>query len=118
LEIDQPVKVAFCRLLHAANGGRFTPLGMPIFEEGIVGNCNDPYDCRTCVLMQSWLVSLSQGYIISWECQACLRDTEKIQRILPGHYQEGFCDRCGFETPLLQVVLRQEALPPYTPREG
>jgi hypothetical protein len=113
-DFDIPVKVAFCRLLHAANGGRFTETGLPILEEGIRGTCDEPYDCAACQHMQEWLRSLSsQGYSLTWECQTCLRNTAPIWRYLPGHYQEGNCQRCGFNTPLLQLTVRKEPIPPH-----
>lgn len=63
--------------------------------------------------MQEWLTYQARQYIITWECQMCLRHTLQVWRYLPGHYQEGPCERCGFDTPFLQVVFRQESIPPF-----
>jgi hypothetical protein len=137
--LDHPVRVAFCRIFFGANGGQFDALGRPIFhnveEDGfpIRGKCDKPFDCGTCSYLGQWILVLNgQGWQVGWECNKCLRDTEKqdkaeLQRSLPGFYQSGRhssltpkdadydsdqppldgCTRCGWETSFLQLVLRK-----------
>lgn len=126
--MEHPVKVAFCPILFGATGGRFTPLGKPIFDRNdeVPPNalCDTAYDCGLCPHMQKWLEARAQeDLFISWECDKCIKETSKIERTLPGFYHSGMgemdednpkldgCTRCGHPTPFLQLVLRKERAP-------
>lgn len=99
---------AYCELLHANNGGRFDHLNKPIFQQGVRSTCDVASDCGTCPIMRQWLAYLQgEGYEEAWECDKCVKETPKESRILKGFYQEGLCTRCGWDTPLLQLVLRK-----------
>lgn len=111
--MEHPVRVAFCPVYFGANGGQFTELGKPIIEDPdddgapIRGKCDRPYDCGLCPYMHQWVQNLqAQGWVASWECYDCLKSKEE-NRELPGFYQEGACAKCGWETILLQLVLRK-----------
>lgn len=132
--MDRPVKVAFCKLLYAANGGEFNKLGLPIKGKVRVrGRCDAAYDCVSCPLMMEWLaLTQSQGWRSGWECLKCLSDTRDEDlaigvRELPGFFSAGRspdlspededfdpdrpilwgCTRCGWESSFLQLVLRK-----------
>lgn len=114
MEYDPLVRVAFCPLLFAANGGQFTPLGLPIFdpreyvseedpERGLGGDevyysprgkCDEPWDCGTCPLMRQWIEGkLSEGWDVNWECIGCVKASQRLdkdadlERQLPGFFQ-------------------------------
>ncbi len=111
---DQPVRVAFCPLLFAKNGGTR-------------GRCDAPHDCGECELLTAWVEEqIKEGYELGWECVECLKQTKKTQRWLPGFYQASKyrgppwdyelvepdkkldgCERCGWGSSLLQLVLRR-----------
>lgn len=135
--MEHPVRVAFCKILFGAMGGRFTLTGLPDFsdkEHVPLGNCDRAYDCGVCQLLQNWLAYLaSQGWTWGWECDACLKATERsdrdagLQRQVQGYYQAGRkrdlspddpnydpdqpalegCTRCGWESSFLQLVIRR-----------
>lgn len=133
-EYDSPVRVAFCKILFAKNGGRFTDTGLPITNEGARGQCDRAYDCISCVYLEEWVQLLANdGWEIGWECDACLKNTDEhddmtgVERRVQGFYQAGRppedppssedydpdrpalsgCTRCGWGTSFLQLVLRR-----------
>lgn len=133
-DYDVPVRVAFCKILFAKNGGRFTATGLPIVNEGARGYCDRAFDCIMCIYLQEWVqVLIQQGWQASWECDACLKATKGsdeaagVERQVQGFYQAGRaadlqptssdydpdrpaldgCQRCGWETSFLQLVLRR-----------
>ena len=119
---------AFCKLLFAKNGGRFTKTGMPIFEKEAKGTCQRGFDCHECGLIHEWVQSLEKnGYAASWECDSCLRkpDEKGVERFVTEYYHGGQsglapddpefdpdigglpgCMSCGFRTSFLQLILR------------
>src|ERR1035437_8757838 len=98
---------AFCLVFFGANGGSFTPTGLPIIQEGVRGHCPEPFDCGQCSLLQGWIAErVRPNWNVSWECWECL-DGKEQGRLLPGYYQSGFCQRCQQERILLQLVLRR-----------
>jgi hypothetical protein len=145
--MSDPVRLAFCPILFGANGGQFDARGKPLFEEGVRGTCDMPFDCGQCPHMSRWLqVCVDQGWVVGWECQACLKNEEpqlgedgnweafreerrrlRESRKIPGFYQSGRdptlspddpaydkdrpglagCTSCGFQSSLLQLVLRK-----------
>jgi hypothetical protein len=141
--MDHPVRVAFCPILFESNGGGFTDSGLPILyddsDEGQQrrGRCDVAYDCGVCSLLHAWVERASQTWLIGWECDHCLKSTQKEdgkKRWLPGFYQSGReagtephpdlpdfdnvdpdlpalsgCTRCGWQTSFLQLVLRPKA---------
>jgi hypothetical protein len=143
LDHDNPVRAAYCRLFFAHNGGEFGTNGLPIIgtidEEGkmdavaIRSLCPHPFDCGTCPLLTAWVVAKqAEGWAISWECDDCLRRTQRsdklvYERIIPGYYQAGRnpdiprdsadydpdrpkldgCLVCGYESSFIQLVLRR-----------
>jgi hypothetical protein len=104
VEMDIPVKVAYCPLFFASHGGQFNHLGMPIFggriynyedgnetydeeedEEGnpikiidpfvVASNCDRPFDCGQCVLLKRWVEDrMCGGWEATWECDGCLNE--------------------------------------------
>jgi hypothetical protein len=94
--------------------------------------CSHAFDCGTCPLFSQWVEArIAQGWVVSWECWVCLeetRDEDKKNggRKLTAHYNSGRdpsrepddpnfdpdrpgltgCTRCGKESSLLQLVLR------------
>lgn len=127
-----PVRVAFCPLLFARNGGAFDSRGLPIFndpdaEDGFParGKCDRAYDCGLCPLLGEWVEARqSEGWSVGWECSDCLqfsylfeRNNHEVERLLPGFYQAGRkhdpetplegCTSCMKETSFLQLVLRR-----------
>jgi hypothetical protein len=147
--MGHPVRVAWCKILFGANGGRFTGWGMPIFaneimdvtDDGYVqqmpvrGKCDRAFDCIECWALNDWLkILINDGWEHGWECDKCLRETQKpdrqnnIQRQVQGIYQAGRkkgtppedkwnfdddfpllegCTRCGWQSSFLQLVLRK-----------
>jgi hypothetical protein len=128
--MEQLVQVAYCAILFQAKGGTFTPSGRPIFVPGVAALCDDPHDCGGCAYLQNWAAHLmAEGWGIGWECDACLRLTEDldrgagIERHVQGYYQQGGkhpwasedeeapplpgCTRCGWASIVLQLVLRR-----------
>jgi hypothetical protein len=126
---DRP-SIAFCKILFGHNGGTFTAKGLPRFGiDDVRGNCDRGFDCGECSLLHEWLkVMYAQGWAWSWECDRCLRETEKAndvgedRRFAQGFYQSGGttqgpseisaptlpgCTRCGWESSFLQLVLRK-----------
>lgn len=131
--MEHPVRMAFCPILFAANGGTFDEKGLPIFNQQdkrtwVAGKCSKPHDCGECSLLHEWVNGLmAQGWTVGWECIHCLKETkaEGDKRILPGFYQasrfrgapENYveaepkkaiagCTRCGWGSSFLQLVLR------------
>jgi hypothetical protein len=125
---DRPTRIAFCKILFGRNGGTFTAKGLPRFGiDDARGNCDRGSDCGECSLLQEWLkVMHAQGWDWSWECDKCLRDSDKAndngedRRFAQGFYQSGGtpseevtapslpgCTRCGWESNFLQLVLRK-----------
>jgi hypothetical protein len=113
--MEHPVKVAFCPIYFGSNGGQFTPLGKPIFDQAdpsdggipIRGLCDRPYDCGTCPHMHQWVqIQQANGWTVGWECFGCLKPKEK-DRVLPGFYHSGNCTKCNSEGIVLQLVLRK-----------
>lgn len=133
--MSDAVRAGFCPLYFASNGGSFQQNGLPIFvdHEDIRGNCDKPYDCIECSLLQEWVHALqADSWVPGWECEQCLKDTRLEKRVLPGFYQTGRdpetdpfsslpgysneeistpqltgCTRCGWQTSFLQLVLRR-----------
>lgn len=133
--MGSPVRVAFCPLLFARNGGTFDSRGLPIFndpeetkEDSVFparGKCDQACDCGLCPLLQVWVEARQvEGFNVGWECSECLqvsweyeRRNPEVQRVLPGYYQSGRkndpeaaldgCTSCGKETSFLQLVLRR-----------
>lgn len=135
--MEHPVRVAFCKILFWKNGGQFTATGLPDLSDRkrlVKGRCDKAWDCGQCTFLQEWLQLLqSQGWVWGWECDACLKATEKsdieqnIQRLVQGFYQSGRkfttppddpnfdpdrpglegCTRCGWESSFLQLVIRR-----------
>lgn len=134
--MDQPVRAAFCPLYFAANGGTFTPAGLPILdnENPVRGLCDIAFDCGVCGHLHAWLARIEKDWSPGWECDACVKVTYRTDpkgRVLTGFYQSGRdqeddphehlpgfdnsdpdnpplagCTRCGWQTSLLQLVLR------------
>ncbi len=128
---NHPRRVAFCPLLFAENGGEFTENNKPIFKMDartyVRGKCDEAYDCGECNILIRWCEKrAAEGYHIGWECVHCLKETKAVLRWLPGFYESSRyrglpedwvlveperrldgCTRCGFGTPLLQLVLRR-----------
>ena len=124
-------RLAFCKILWWKNGGAFSSNGLPVVgEEWTRGKCAKAYDCAECIFLHEWLAWLvAQGWAFSWECDACLRLTLKtdseagVVRHVQGFFQEGRkhqsddpilerpvlegCARCGWESSLLQLVIRK-----------
>ena len=132
--------LGFCKILFGVNGGKFTATGLPIIGESeddaerARGKCWRAFDCGSCIHMSTWLAQLeAQGWHFAWECDRCLRETEKLDkeagttRFVQGFYQAGRkydrspddpdydsdrpglegCTRCGWESSFLQLVLRR-----------
>lgn len=134
--MERPVRVAFCKILFAKNGGTFTQTGLPIMQKGVRGKCNRAFDCGSCPHMQEWITAQVQkeGWDWGWECGKCLRETratdeaQNIERAVQGFFQSGRrkdltpddpdydsdlpglegCTRCGWESSFLQLVLRRQ----------
>ncbi len=96
--MSDAVRAAFCPLYFSSNGGSFKSNGLPIFadDEDIRGNCDKPYDCAECSLLQDWLTALrANAWVPAWECEQCLKDValeekrSNVERVLPGFYQTG-----------------------------
>lgn len=101
--MDHPIRVAYCPILFEANGGAHKANGLPILrqvddDEDIVsrqGKCDTPYDCGVCHLLQEWIRPFVGKWSVGWECDRCLKETCKDdrlsvrERILPGFYQSG-----------------------------
>jgi hypothetical protein len=100
--MDHPIRVAFCPILFAVNGGRFTDKGLPIFQEkdedgySPRGKCDRAFDCGVCPHLTAWVNQFAvAGWSVGWECNACLKNTaksdaeERLDRLLPGYYQSG-----------------------------
>jgi hypothetical protein len=116
--VEHPVRVAFCPLLFAHNGGRFDERGRPIFAGGdceqprydsngeqidyvdpvpVRGKCNRPVDCNECALMAEWVEArVDEGWDVGWECPDCLKESERyerdnpeVERFVPGFFQAG-----------------------------
>lgn len=94
--MEHPVKVAACKILFGKNGGTFTELGNPIWEKDVKALCDKAWDCGHCPYLHEWVAyRIAEGYSISWECDLCLRQTEKpdkaagTERIVTGYYQSG-----------------------------
>jgi hypothetical protein len=107
-----------------------TDLGDEMFVRSL---CSRAWDCGRCSLMHEWVRGLAtSGWAVGWECVGCLKDTRREDeenggRVLPGFYQAGRrfdrtpddpefdkdrpalegCTRCGWESSLLQLVLRR-----------
>lgn len=82
---------AFCQILFWSNGGRFTPNGLPIWEDQVRGLCYRAYDCGECSYLNEWVkILVSQGHEVGYWCDQCLKDTHrKLNRRPYGFYQEG-----------------------------
>jgi len=125
--MSDPTRQAFCPLYFSHNGGKFNDRGLALFSgEGIPGVCDRAFDCGTCSLMSKWVgEKMAEGWVIGWECVTCVKNTylddkgRGVHRLLPGFYQSsqpdpnqrGFipgCTRCGWESSLLQIILRRQ----------
>jgi hypothetical protein len=94
--VEHPVRVAFCKILFAENGGRFTENGLPVSDEDIRGLCDIAWDCASCTYLNTWVELLNaEGWESGWECALCLQRTRKadaslgVERVLPGFYSAG-----------------------------
>lgn len=94
--MDPASKVAPCAIYFGANGGTFTELGNPIWEEDVRALCGRAHDCGHCQFLHQWVaVQQSKGFSISWECVRCIKKTYKpdmkndIERVITGYYQAG-----------------------------
>lgn len=117
--MDEPVQTAPCLLYFTAHGGQLTAKGEPIFVEGAPLYCEVASDCGRCPLLGRWVmeVVVPTGVVPNWECDRCLRWTKHLRHSFPGYYTSGNCLRCGWETPILQLVFRYELPPPPTEEE-
>ncbi len=100
---------AACELLFESTGG-ILKNGRPVLvpsQDGSgelirAGNpdaiimCDRAFDCGSCQLLHRWLeIKLQEGYSATWECQYCLKKTQKsderdgVERIITGYYQTG-----------------------------
>lgn len=129
--MDHPVRVAWCNILFAVNGGQFTPRGLPIVgQEDVRGYCDRGFDCGSCPFLVQWInAQVAAGWSIGWECSYCLKGSgEQVREgrlVITGHYQAGRdpslqsdhedfdpdqpglsgCTHCGWQTSFLQLVL-------------
>lgn len=109
--MEHPVKAAPCPLLFAANGGRFSRMGLPILGSTELSKdaldaisskerppaataallCDKAFDCGTCPLLHEWVAhEASQGWTASWECNGCVSHKEpSVHRRFAGFYQSG-----------------------------
>jgi hypothetical protein len=104
-------------------------------DDWVRGCCTRAFDCGSCLFLQEWLAALqAQGWEFGWECDQCLRETlpldrqNGVTRSVQGFYQagrragltpddpdydpdmpglEGCTRNCGWESSLLQLVLRK-----------
>lgn len=112
--METPVKVAFCPILYAANGGKFVngrePLhgnAVPDFKAQVRSLCDRAFDCGQCsYLHQEIARDVYKHLFKSWECAKCIKETKHRQvfdattrqwnwvgipgeRFLPGFFQAG-----------------------------
>ena len=93
-------KIAPCPIYFGAHGGKFDDLGRALKETDVDEYapvlCPISFDCGHCEYLHEWIRAwVARGYSIGWECDRCLRRSEKydkannIERLLPGFYQAG-----------------------------
>jgi hypothetical protein len=108
VEIDGEPPLSFCPLLFEDRAG----------DEWRIGCCSLP-ECTQCPHLtlrldhpSTWpkkgsLAKLRKlrphDYHVRWVCSDCTHELEPV--LYPGFYSDGYCDRCGKESIVLQVVL-------------
>jgi hypothetical protein len=108
--VEHPIRVAWCNLLFANNGGavddRLRPIRPPPEDEEnkeyVRGLCDKAWDCGVCPILHRWVAAKTQeGWSVGWWCSDCIeaaiyplelqhgKEGSKRYLSITGYYQSG-----------------------------